>query len=61
MDIIVSKWDITYQNQSVEIKDITKEMVQLFKPDTKTLNIINDLANKEPIPEEALQKISSQE
>lgn len=61
VDIIVSRWDIVYQNPSAELVDITDEIVKPFNPDPKTLKIIKDLLNQPPLPEEVLEKMHCEE
>jgi len=57
VEVIVSKWDVVYQSPSVELVDITDEMVKPFKPKEKTLKIIKDMANHLPVSEEVLEKM----
>jgi len=56
VDILVSKWELAYQNPSFEIVDVTSYLVKIFNPDNQTLKIIEELSNQPPIPlYEALQ------
>mgnify|MGYP001584431107 FL=1 len=57
VDIIVSKWDIAYQNNSAKTVDITEKIAAPFKPDEKTLVMIRDLMTKAPVPNETLEKM----
>ena len=57
VDIIISKWDVVYQNPSVELVDITSEIVKPFKPSQKTLTTIKDLLNQAPVSEDVLKKM----
>jgi len=59
VDVIVSKWDIVYQNPTARLTDITDEMVKPFDPDEKTLNIIKDLKGKPPVSEKAIEEHES--
>jgi hypothetical protein len=56
VDVIVSKWDITYQTPSAEFVDVTHEMIKPFKPNEKTLKIIEDLLKHPPVSAEELKK-----
>jgi hypothetical protein len=56
VDILVSKWELAYQNPSFEIVDVTPYLVKIFNPDERTLKILEDLSKQPPIPlYEALQ------
>jgi len=56
VDMIVSKWELAYQNPSFEIVDVTSYLVKIFNPDDQTLKIIEELSKQPPIPLfEALQ------
>jgi hypothetical protein len=57
VDIIISKWDVVYQNPSVELVDITDKIVEPFRPSQKTLSIIKDLVKQPPVSEEVLEKM----
>ena len=56
VDILVSKWELAYQNPSIEVVDVTLYLVKIFNPDERTLKILEDLSKQPPIPlYEALQ------
>jgi len=56
VDILVSKWDLAYQNPSIEIVDVTSYLVKIFNPDEQTRKILEELPKQPPIPLfEALQ------
>jgi len=56
VDILVSKWELAYQNPSFEIVDVTSCLVKIFNPDNQTLKILEELSKQPPIPLfEALQ------
>jgi len=55
VDVIVSKWDVVYQQSGVEFIDVTDLMVKPFNPDEETLKIIKDLQKKDPVPLEELK------
>ena len=52
--VIVSKWDIAYQRSGVEFVDVTDLIVKPFNPDARTLEIIEDIQSKKPVPLEEL-------
>lgn len=49
VDIIVSKWDVTYQRPGINVVDVTDHMVRLFDPDEDTLKVIQELRKQQPI------------
>ncbi len=57
VDIIVSKWEIVYQNPSVALVDITDEIVKPFNPSEKTLKNIRGIQNHPPFSGEELEKM----
>jgi hypothetical protein len=61
VDIIVSKWDIVYQNPSAKTVDITDKLVASFKPDEKIIPIVHDLMTKAPMSNEVLEKMDPRE
>jgi Skp family chaperone for outer membrane proteins len=61
VDIIVSKWNIVYQNPSIKTVDITEKLIAPFKPDAKVLSIIKDLKSKQPISNDILEKMDPRE
>jgi hypothetical protein len=48
--LIVSKWEMPYQDASVEVVDVTLPIARLFKPDEQTLKILGELKDQKPIP-----------
>jgi len=50
VDIIVSKWEVVHKNPSIEIVDVTFQLAKLFKPDEKTLKLLEELPNQPPVP-----------
>jgi len=50
VDIIVSKWEVVYNNPSIEIVDVTSHLVKLFNPDENTLKMLEDSHKHIPIP-----------
>ena len=55
VDILVSKWEIAYQNKSAKFVDVTWEMVNLCEPDEATVKVIKGLLELKPIPAEELK------
>ena len=54
VDLILSKWDLAYQNPNATLTDVTPALVNLFHPDQATLNVLASLARKDPVPLEEL-------
>ncbi len=52
--LILSKWELFHHDDSVELVDITDQLVSLFTPDAQTLQIVKDIRNMEPVPIEAV-------
>jgi hypothetical protein len=48
--LIVSKWEMPYQDASVEVVDVTLPIAKLFKADEQTLEILGELKDQKPIP-----------
>lgn len=57
LDIVINKWDITYQKPSAKFVDITAQLVNLFEPDKETLDKIESLLEHEPVPQKELKKM----
>ncbi|MBN1854068.1 MAG: hypothetical protein JW829_15175 [Pirellulales bacterium] len=55
VDIIISKWAITYQRSEIEFVDVTDLMVKLFNPDEETLKIVKEIHKHDPIPLEEIE------
>lgn len=56
VQVIVSKWDIVYQQNNIEFVDVTDQMVKTFEPDAETLKIIKDIRDKAPISNDEIKK-----
>ncbi len=56
VDLIVSKWDITYQSTEVEFIDVTYAMAKLINTNEQTLKTIEQLMTQDPVPLEELEK-----
>jgi hypothetical protein len=50
VDLIVSKWEVAHAEPSIEIVDVTANLVKLFKPDERTLKILEELSKQPPVP-----------
>jgi hypothetical protein len=48
--LIVSKWEMPYQDPSVEVVDVTVPLAKLFKADEATLKLLDQLAKQAPVP-----------
>jgi hypothetical protein len=55
VDLIVSKWNLTYQSSEAAVIDVTELMVKPFHPDEKTMKIIHDLAKQKPLSAEEIK------
>ncbi len=56
VDLIVSKWSVTYRSPDAQFVDVTEPMAKLFHPDENTLKMIRDLAKHPPLSAEELKK-----
>ena len=61
VDMVVSKWEIAYQKPPAKYVDVTWEMVNVFEPDEKTIQVIKDLLKHEPVPSEELDPLGRDE
>jgi hypothetical protein len=57
VDVIVSKWDIAYQDESVQFVDVTTAIARLFKPQEEAFKSIEALKNVKPLSEKELENI----
>lgn len=53
--LIVSKWEVMFADESLELVDITDQLTALFNPDEATNKIIKEIKAMEPVP---IEKIS---
>lgn len=58
VDLIVSKWDITFKRSGIELVDVTLDMVKLINTDEQILNMVEDLMKEKPVSLEELEKDS---
>ena len=56
VDLIVSKWNIVYQQSGVEFIDVTDVMVKLFNPDEQMLEMLEEIKKLDPVPIEEFEK-----
>lgn len=56
VDLIVSKWDIVFQQSGVEFVDVTDQIVLPFNPDENTLKTIEELKKMEPVSLKELEE-----
>lgn len=59
VDVIVSKWNIVYQQPGIEFIDVTDLMVIPFNPDEETLKLLKSLHEVEPVSLEELSEHES--
>jgi hypothetical protein len=55
VDVIVSKWTLTWRSSDARFVDVTGPLVALFEPDEKTLEVIRQLIETEPLPPERIE------
>jgi hypothetical protein len=56
VDMIVSKWQITYQSPEIELTDVTGHFVKLFTLDDGDLEAIEGLRAMDPLPLEEVEE-----
>jgi len=52
--LILSKWELFYHDESLELVDITDQIVDLFNLDEQSRNIIEEIKKMEPVPIEQI-------
>ena len=57
VDLIVSKWNIVYQQSGLEFIDVTDVIVKLFDPDEQMLEMLEQIKKQDPIPLEELENM----
>ncbi len=50
VSVILSKWEVTFSDPSVEIVDLTAKVAQLFNPGENIDNMAAEISKQEPIP-----------
>jgi hypothetical protein len=48
--LIVSKWEVTHHDASVEVVDVTSQIVALFDPRDRVLQLVKDFRGLDPVP-----------
>ena len=56
VDVIVSKWAITYSAPDAHFVDITEPIIEPFQPNEQTKRVIRQLLAKPPVPLEEIDK-----
>lgn len=57
VDVIVSKWNITYAVPGAALVDVTDQLVAPFHPNERTLQTIKELRGKQPLSRDELNKM----
>jgi len=50
VDVIISKWTLTYSNPTAEFIDVTSLIVAEFEPNERTLKMIQSTVEADPVP-----------
>ncbi len=50
MDVIVSKWTLTYRSPAAKFVDVTGLIAAEFDPDERTLKMIQSTVEADPVP-----------
>ena len=50
VSIIISKWEIVYQDKSLDYKDVTDKLVKIFNPTEQALKWIEEIKKQNPMP-----------
>lgn len=56
VDVIVSKWVVTYSTPGARFVDVTDLIIEPFDPDERTKRIIRELRAKPPVPPDEIEK-----
>jgi hypothetical protein len=56
VDLIVSKWNIVYQQSGLEFIDVTDVMVKLFNPNEQMLEMLEQIKKQDPVPLKEFEK-----
>jgi hypothetical protein len=57
--LMLSKWDVTYRDASIEYIDVTMQLVRLFNPEEKVMKWIEEMKAQPPIPIDKLPRGSN--
>ncbi|KAA3614284.1 MAG: hypothetical protein DWQ01_00860 [Planctomycetota bacterium] len=56
VDVLVGKWDLVYTAPDCDFKDVSLLMADAFHPDEKTLKVLKDILETEPVSSEELDR-----
>lgn len=56
VDVLVSKWNVVFQRNGVELVDVTDLMIKPFNVTEETQKILDSMRRKQPLPLEKLKK-----
>lgn len=56
VQVIVSRWDVAFQQPGIKLVDVTDAMVNLFEPDAETIQVIKEIRDKAPIAAEVIKQ-----
>jgi Skp family chaperone for outer membrane proteins len=54
VQMIMSKWEVMFADESIELIDITDQLIEYFNPNEKTRNIIEQVKLMDPVPIEEI-------
>ena len=54
VQMILSKWEIMFADESVELEDITDQLVDYFNPNEETRKILEKVKSTDPVPIEEI-------
>ncbi len=54
--LLLSKWDAAYRDPSIELVDVTMQLVKIFNPEEKVLKWIEEMKSQPPIPIDKLPR-----
>jgi hypothetical protein len=57
VDVIAGKLDYQSDSSAGAVVDVTDELVKVFKPNERTLKIIQDLKTQPPVPADVVEKM----
>ncbi len=55
VDVIVSRWDLTYRKEGAASIDVTEFMIEPFGPDERVLKIVEEMRSIPPVPLDELE------
>jgi hypothetical protein len=59
LDLILSKCEVVHPGESVELVDVTLEIVKLLDPSERILKIVEQQKRHEPFPREVLRTMNA--